>query len=127
LADLPRIAHVGIAVPDLGVALAFYRDVLGLQPRHPETADAATIVSLPFGESEVELLRKTPTVRSPDFWLNEGQEFIMSAIGWRTSTRLLPRAALPDIASSTRLPGSEPEVAGSPSCIRRRPRAYCSS
>ena len=56
MADLPRIAHVGIAVSDLGAALAFYRDVLGLEPHHPETADGATIVSLPFGESEVELL-----------------------------------------------------------------------
>jgi methylmalonyl-CoA/ethylmalonyl-CoA epimerase len=56
LADHPRIAHVGIAVPDLGAALAFYRDVLGLQPHHPEIADGATIVSLPFGDSEVELL-----------------------------------------------------------------------
>ena len=56
MADLPRIAHVGIAVPDLGTALAFYRDVLGLQPHPPETADGAIIVSLPFGESEVELL-----------------------------------------------------------------------
>lgn len=56
MADLPRIAHVGIAVPDIGAALAFYRDVLGLEPHPPETADGATIVSLPFGESEVELL-----------------------------------------------------------------------
>ena len=30
--DRPRIAHVGIAVPDLDAALAFYRDVLGLEP-----------------------------------------------------------------------------------------------
>jgi methylmalonyl-CoA/ethylmalonyl-CoA epimerase len=56
LADLPRIAHVGIAVPDIGAALAFYRDVLGVEPHPPETADGATIVSLSFGESEVELL-----------------------------------------------------------------------
>jgi methylmalonyl-CoA/ethylmalonyl-CoA epimerase len=56
VADLPRIAHVGIAVPDIGAALAFYTDVLGLEPHAPETADGATIVSLPFGESEVELL-----------------------------------------------------------------------
>ncbi len=54
--DRPRIAHVGIAVSDLDAALAFYRDVLGLTPRPAEQADGATIVSLPFGESEVELL-----------------------------------------------------------------------
>jgi methylmalonyl-CoA/ethylmalonyl-CoA epimerase len=56
VADRPRIAHVGIAVPDLEAALAFYRDVLGLVPHPPEVADGATILSLPFGESEVELL-----------------------------------------------------------------------
>ncbi|HWB41506.1 MAG TPA: methylmalonyl-CoA epimerase [Gemmatimonadales bacterium] len=56
MADLPRIAHVGIAVPDIGEALAFYRDILGLEPHPPETADGAEIVSLPFGESAVELL-----------------------------------------------------------------------
>jgi methylmalonyl-CoA/ethylmalonyl-CoA epimerase len=56
VADRPRIAHIGIAVPDLETAVAFYRDVLGIEPHPPETADGATIVSLPFGESEVELL-----------------------------------------------------------------------
>ena len=56
MADRPRIAHIGIAVPDLETAVAFYRDVLGIEPHPPETADGATIVSLPFGESEVELL-----------------------------------------------------------------------
>lgn len=54
--DRPRIAHVGIAVPDLEAALAFYRDVLGLTPHPPEVVDGATILSLPFGEAEVELL-----------------------------------------------------------------------
>jgi methylmalonyl-CoA/ethylmalonyl-CoA epimerase len=52
----PHIAHVGVAVPDLETALAFYRDVLGLEPGEPELADGATIVSLAFGESAVELL-----------------------------------------------------------------------
>ncbi len=56
MADRPRIAHVGIAVPDLDSALAFYRDVLGLEPRPAEEADGATIVALTFGESEIELL-----------------------------------------------------------------------
>jgi methylmalonyl-CoA/ethylmalonyl-CoA epimerase len=54
--DRPRIAHVGVAVPDLDVALAFYREVLGLEPHTPELADGATIVALPFGDVEVELL-----------------------------------------------------------------------
>lgn len=52
----PRISHIGVAVTDLQAALAFYRDVLGLQPRAPETADGATVVSLPLGPSEIELL-----------------------------------------------------------------------
>jgi methylmalonyl-CoA/ethylmalonyl-CoA epimerase len=56
VSQTPRIAHIGVAVTDLDAALAFYRDVLGLVPHPPETADGATIVSLPFGESEVELL-----------------------------------------------------------------------
>ena len=56
MVDRPRIAHVGIAVSDLDAALAFYRDVLGLAPNPAEQADGAAIVSLPFGESDVELL-----------------------------------------------------------------------
>jgi methylmalonyl-CoA epimerase len=57
--DRPRIAHVGIAVPDIESALAFYRDVLRLQPHAPEEADGATIVSVPFGDAQVELLAPT--------------------------------------------------------------------
>ncbi|MGH7508779.1 MAG: methylmalonyl-CoA epimerase [Gemmatimonadales bacterium] len=56
MANRPRIAHVGIAVADLDTALGFYRDVLGVVPGPPEVVDGATILSLPFGESEVELL-----------------------------------------------------------------------
>ena len=54
--DRPRIAHVGIAVADLSAALAFYRDILGLEPHPPEDVDGARILALPFGESEIELL-----------------------------------------------------------------------
>jgi len=60
--DAPRIAHIGVAVSDLQSALAFYRDVLGLEPPPPESADGATIVSLPFGDVQVELLEP----RDPD-------------------------------------------------------------
>ena len=52
-----RIAHIGVAVTDLAAALPFYTQVLGLTPHPPETADGATIVSIPFGESDVELLQ----------------------------------------------------------------------
>ena len=54
--DRPHIAHVGIAVRDLETALAFYRDVLGIEPHPPEVVDGATILTLRFGDSEVELL-----------------------------------------------------------------------
>ena len=56
MADAPRIAHIGIAVENIDDALRFYRDVLGLSPHPAEQADGATIVSLSFGDSEVELL-----------------------------------------------------------------------
>lgn len=52
----PRIAHIGIAVTSIRDALAFYRDVLGLEPGHSATSDGAAIVSLPFGGPQVELL-----------------------------------------------------------------------
>jgi methylmalonyl-CoA/ethylmalonyl-CoA epimerase len=50
------IDHIGVAVTSIADALAFYRDVLGLQPTTPETADGATIVSLTLGASQIELL-----------------------------------------------------------------------
>ena len=54
--DQPRIAHVGVAVPDIEAALTFYRDILGLTPHPAETVDGARVVSLPLGNSEIELL-----------------------------------------------------------------------
>ena len=51
-----RVAHVGVAVPSIAAAIGFYRDVLGLEPGPPETADGATIVALAFGDVQVELL-----------------------------------------------------------------------
>ncbi len=52
----PVVSHIGVAVADLAEALAFYRDVLGVEPQPAETADGATIVSLPMGQTEIELL-----------------------------------------------------------------------
>lgn len=52
----PQVAHIGIAVRDLDEALTFYRQVLGLAPSRPESADGAEIVSIRFGDVDVELL-----------------------------------------------------------------------
>jgi methylmalonyl-CoA/ethylmalonyl-CoA epimerase len=57
-----RVAHIGIAVASIDAALGFYRDVLGLEPGDPETADGATIVGLSLGDVQVELLEP----RDPD-------------------------------------------------------------
>jgi methylmalonyl-CoA/ethylmalonyl-CoA epimerase len=54
-----RLAHVGVAVANLEEAVAFYRDVLGIEPRASERADGATIVPLGAGEADVELLHST--------------------------------------------------------------------
>lgn len=69
----PSVAHVGIAVTSITEALPFYRDVLGLAPGHPETADGARIVSLPFGPVDVELLEPSdPTSPIAKFLAKRG-------------------------------------------------------
>jgi len=52
----PVVSHIGVAVTDLASALAFYREVLGVEPGPQESADGATIVSLPLGDTQVELM-----------------------------------------------------------------------
>lgn len=58
----PVVSHIGVAVSELASALSFYRDILGVEPGSPESADGATIVSLPLGETQIELL----VPQSPD-------------------------------------------------------------
>ena len=63
----PTIAHIGVAVPDIAAALPFYRDILGLEPDKPQVADGTNIVSLHFGDVDIELLSprtpKSPVAR----------------------------------------------------------------
>lgn len=56
LDPVPAVSHIGIAVSDLEAALAFYRDVLGIEPGPAESLDGASIVSVPLGDTTVELL-----------------------------------------------------------------------
>jgi methylmalonyl-CoA epimerase len=53
--------HIGIAVKDLGAALAFYRDALGLEVEAPEEVASQRVRAhfIPVGESKLELLEAT--------------------------------------------------------------------
>ncbi len=54
--DDVTIAHIGVAVTDITAALAFYQDILGATTKSVEHGDGAAIVTLPFGDIELELL-----------------------------------------------------------------------
>ena len=61
MAKIKKINHVAIAVSDVDASLAFWRDALGLAVDHVEDVPSqkATVVFIPVGESEVELVRPT--------------------------------------------------------------------
>ncbi len=58
---IKKINHVAIAVSDIEGALGFWRDGLGLSVDHVEDVPSqkATVVFIPVGESEVELVKPT--------------------------------------------------------------------
>lgn len=55
---IKRIEHIAVVVPDLEQALAFYRDVLGLEMSHVERLDdkGVIVAFFPTGESEIEIV-----------------------------------------------------------------------
>lgn len=59
MAKIKKINHVAIAVSDVDASLTFWRDALGLTVDHVEDVPSqkATVVFIPVGESEVELVR----------------------------------------------------------------------
>ncbi len=61
MAKIKKINHVAIAVSDVDASLAFWRDALGLAVDHIEDVPSqkATVVFMPVGDSEVELVRPT--------------------------------------------------------------------
>ncbi len=61
MTNLIRLNHVAVLVPDLDLALAFWKDKLGLHLDHVETISsmAVKIAFLPLGESEIELVQPT--------------------------------------------------------------------
>jgi methylmalonyl-CoA/ethylmalonyl-CoA epimerase len=61
MAHIKKINHVAIAVPDVDASLTFWQDALGLKVDHVEDVPSqkSTVVFLPIGESEVELVKPT--------------------------------------------------------------------
>lgn len=53
--------HIGIAVSDIGEALAFYRDALGLEIQAPENVESQRVRAyfVPAGQAALELLEAT--------------------------------------------------------------------
>src|SRR5438552_5385526 len=121
-----RVAHVGIAVESIAAALPFYRDVLGLAPEAPETADGATIVSLPLGDVRVELLEPLdahgPVAR---FLARRGPGIHHICYRVPISTARSLAVARRDTASSTRRLAAAPAGDASRFCIPRPPPASC--
>lgn len=56
-----RLDHIGIAVSNIGEALAFYRDALGLEVEAPEEVASQRVRAhfIPAGEAALELLEAT--------------------------------------------------------------------
>jgi len=61
MAKIKKINHVAIAVSDVETALTFWRDALGLKVDHIEDVPSqkSTVVFVPIGESEIELVHPT--------------------------------------------------------------------
>ena len=78
LRRLGRVHHVAVVVANLDAALAFYRDVLGLELETivPVPSDRVRIAFLPIGESKVELVEPTDdTTGVARFLASRGEGF----------------------------------------------------
>ena len=61
MAKINKINHVAIAISDVDSSLTFWRDAMGLEVDHIEDVPSqkASVVFIPVGESEVELVSPT--------------------------------------------------------------------
>jgi methylmalonyl-CoA/ethylmalonyl-CoA epimerase len=67
------INHLAVAVPDLDVALAFYRDALGLHVERVEDVprEDVRVAFLPLGDGEIELVQPTKEGTGISKWLGK--------------------------------------------------------
>jgi len=129
MTDSPaRVAHVGIAVPSIAHALAFYRDILGLEPGPPESADGATIVGVTLGDVRIELLEpRDPASPVAKFLARRGPGIHHICYRVPDLDRALERCR----AAGYRLIDEQPRRGAGGRrigfCIRTRPPESCSS
>jgi methylmalonyl-CoA/ethylmalonyl-CoA epimerase len=59
--DIKKINHIGVVVADIGEALKFWRDAMGIELSHIEEVPSqkSQVAFLPVGDSEVELVKPT--------------------------------------------------------------------
>ena len=122
--------HVGIAVQDLGKALAFYRDALGLEVEAPEEVYSQRVRRAfhPGGQSSIELLEATASDSAIAKYIEK------RGPGIHHITLRVPdiRGALAQLKARGVRPGGRasrgpaPKARSSRSCIHR-PRTACSS
>ena len=71
------IDHVGVAVPDLDAAMAFYADVLGMQVQHQET-----------NQEQIGLMYRAVPLGDPDYYnLRMAVEVLSGGMAARPRTR----------------------------------------
>lgn len=115
--------HVGVAVPDLSAAIETYRELYGATDittpfDMPEQGVKVCFVNLP--NSQIELIEPLNSDSPIHNFIQKipGEGSIMSALRWRTSTRLFARCR-PGAQRFWVSPGLAPTERPSSSCIPR--------
>ena len=108
---LGRLNHVALAVPDLGTAVARYRDVLGAQVSAPQALPehGVTVVFVQLGNSKVELLEPLGEASPIGAFLANSPKGGMHHICYEVTDLKAARDAL--MASGARVLGNgEPKI-----------------
>ncbi len=108
-----KVDHVGIAVPDLDAAIAFYRDTFGIVSVHEETNEEQGVreamLVVGDGATRIQLLAPlTPASTIAKFIDRNGPGCSSSPTPSTTSTRSRRRCASGDSGCCTTSPAAEP-------------------
>ena len=132
------IDHVGIAVPDLDAAIAFYRDTYGMQVLHEETNEEQGVREAMVGVGDsgpcIQLLaplddqstiakfldRTGPGMQQLAYRVSDVEEVARSCATAASACCTTPRGGAPPTAGSTSCTPRTPAASSSSSSSRRR-------